>query len=429
MSDKIVVIGGGISGISAGYHLKEKGYDATVYEKDSEWGGLCGNFTINGFRFDKSVHLSFAKSEYVQDLFKKSTDHQINIHKPEAFNYYEGAWVRHPAQNNLFPLPTEVKVAAINDFVENLSVEHKEVNNYDEWLRAQFGNYFSENFPIKYTRKYWTVEAKELSTTWCGVRWYRPSIEEVLRGSFTNETPNTYYAKEMRYPKYGGYKNFLTHMAKNCNIAVNKEVNTINPVTKVVNFKDGTKQDYQDLISSAPLPELIDMLPDVPQVVKDASEKLYATTVNIISLGFNKADIPEHLWYYIYDEDFFPARCYSPSIKSLDNAPEGKSSVQFEVYASRHKDFPMDPNKLMEDIITKGIKMGLFKEEEIIVKDSRILPYGNVVFYNGMERDRKVVKDYIESLGIHLIGRFGQWEYHWTDQSLLTGKAIVDKHF
>ena len=429
MSDKVVVIGGGISGISAGYHLKEKGHDATVYEKDAEWGGLCGNFTINGFRFDKSVHLSFAKSEYVQELFKKSTNNQINIHKPEAFNYYEGAWVRHPAQNNLFPLPTEVKVAAINDFVENLSVEHKEVKNYDEWLRAQFGNYFAENFPIKYTRKYWTVEAKELSTTWCGVRWYKPSIEEVLRGSYTNETPNTYYAKEMRYPKYGGYKSFLTHMASNCDIAVNKEVDTIDPIKKVVTFKDGTKQDYKDLISSAPLPKLIEMLPDVPTEVKDASEKLYATTVNIISLGFNKADIPEHLWYYIYDEDFFPARCYSPSIKSLDNAPEGKSSVQFEVYASRHKNFPMDPNKLMEDIITKGIKMGLFKEEEIIVKDSRILPYGNVVFYDGMENDRKVVKNYIESLGIHLVGRFGQWEYHWTDQSLLTGKAVADKHF
>lgn len=429
MSDKIVVIGGGISGISAGYHLKEKGYDATVYEKDSEWGGLSGNFTVNGFRFDKAVHLSFAKSEYVQSLFKKSTDNQINIHKPEAFNYYEGAWVRHPAQNNLFPLPTEVKVSVIDDFVKNMSVEHNEVNNYEDWLRAQFGNYFAENFPMKYTRKYWTVEAKELSTTWCGVRWYKPSIEEVLRGSYTNETPNTYYAKEMRYPKYGGYKSFLTHMANNCDIAVNKEVQTIDPKQKIVTFKDGEKQDYRDLISSAPLPEVIEMLPNVPSAVKEASDKLYATVVNIISLGFNKADIPEHLWYYIYDEDFFPARCYSPSIKSLDNAPEGKSSVQFEVYASRHKDFPMDPNALMEDIISKGIKMGLFKEEDIIVKDSRILPYGNVVFYDGMEKDRKVVKNYLEELGIHLIGRFGQWEYHWTDQSLLTGKAVADQHF
>ncbi len=138
MSDKVVVIGGGISGISAGYHVREKGHDATVYEKDSEWGGLCNNFTIDGFRFDKSVHLSFAKSKYVQDLFKKSTNNQINIHKPEAFNYYEGAWVRHPAQNNLFPLPTEVKVAAINDFVENLSVEHKEVNNYLNDIHSEY---------------------------------------------------------------------------------------------------------------------------------------------------------------------------------------------------------------------------------------------------------------------------------------------------
>jgi protoporphyrinogen oxidase len=426
-NNRVVVIGAGISGISAGYHLKEKGYNATVYEKDEEWGGLCGNFTIDGFRFDKSVHLSFAASEYVQELFKKSTE--INIHKPESYNYYEGAWVRHPAQNNLAPLPTEVKVAVIDDFIKNMHVEHNDIQNYEDWLRAQFGNYFAENFPMKYTRKYWTVEAKELSTTWCGVRWYKPSITEVLRGSYTNDTPNTYYAKEMRYPKYGGYKSFLSHMAKNCDIEVNKGVVKINPDAKEVTFADGTRESYDHLVSSAPLPELIGFLPAVPEEVQKASEKLFATSVAIVSLGFNKPDIPEHLWYYIYDEDFYPARCYSPSIKSLDNAPEGYSSVQFEIYSSEKKDLPMAVEDLTDDVIQKGVKMGLFKEEDIIVKDARLLPYGNVVFYKGMEEDREIVREYLATLNIHLVGRFGQWEYHWTDQSLLTGKDVVDEHF
>jgi hypothetical protein len=29
---------------------------------------------------------------------------------------------------------------------------------------------------------------------------YQPSIDEVLFGAMTSQTPNTYYVKEMRYP-------------------------------------------------------------------------------------------------------------------------------------------------------------------------------------------------------------------------------------
>jgi len=420
--NEVVILGAGISGISAGYHLKVEGHTSTVYEKDSEWGGLCGNFTIDGFRFDKAVHLSFASNKHVQELFKKSTE--INIHKPDAYNYYKGAWLKHPAQNNLAPLEVDEKVKIISDFIKNSKIEHKNVTNYEEWLRAQYGDYFAENFPMKYTRKYWTVEASELSTTWCGARWYQPSIEEVLEGAFTTETPNTYYAKEMRYPKYGGYKSFLTYMAKDCSIEVNKKAIAIDTNLKKVNFEDGTQVDYSNIVSSLPLPYLISILNDVPKEVIEASEKMYASSVAIVSLGFSKADVPEYLWYYIYDEEFLSARCYSPSMKSADNVPTGCSSVQFEIYFSRERGLALEGDELINHIVDKGITMGLFNKEDIIVKDMRILPYGNVVFYKGMEDDRKIVDDYLDLVKVNRVGRFGQWKYLWTDQALLTGRNI-----
>jgi DNA polymerase III delta subunit len=37
-----------------------------------------------------------------------------------------------------------------------------EIKNYEEWLRVQYGDYFSENFPMVYTEKYWTLKAKDL---------------------------------------------------------------------------------------------------------------------------------------------------------------------------------------------------------------------------------------------------------------------------
>ncbi|HFU77825.1 MAG TPA: hypothetical protein ENK68_04915 [Epsilonproteobacteria bacterium] len=424
MSNKTIVLGAGISGISAAYHLGLRNIDATVYEKDSEWGGLTGNFTIDGFRFDKAVHLSFAKSKYVQELFTRSTP--IIKHKPEASNYYEGYWLKHPAQNNLAPLPVDKKVKIITDFIKNTGKEHT-ITHYESWLRAQYGDYFSENFPMKYTRKYWTVEASELSTTWCGNRMYQPDITEVLQGSYTTDTPNTYYADEMRYPVKGGYKSFLNVMRKECDIVLNKKVISINTDIKTIKFEDGEIQEYTNLISSLPIPYVISILNDVPENVIQASEKLYASSVAIVSLGFSKPDIPEYLWYYIYDEDFLPARCYSPSMKSPDNVPDGCSSVQFEIYFSKEKALALEGEDLINHIITKGVEMNLFEKEDIVVSDARILPYGNVVFYKGMEADRKIVQDYLESVNIHRVGRFGDWAYLWTDQCLLSGKKVAEE--
>lgn len=44
--DNIVILGAGIAGIGAGYKL---GKSATLYEKRNRYGGLCDNFTLNGF--------------------------------------------------------------------------------------------------------------------------------------------------------------------------------------------------------------------------------------------------------------------------------------------------------------------------------------------------------------------------------------------
>ena len=64
-----LIIGAGIAGIASGYELKNNNIDSIILEKNKTWGGLLDNFTIEGFRFDKFVHLSFAKDDYVNNIF------------------------------------------------------------------------------------------------------------------------------------------------------------------------------------------------------------------------------------------------------------------------------------------------------------------------------------------------------------------------
>ncbi len=48
-----LVLGAGIAGISAAWHLQQKGQQSIIPEKDDDWGGLCGHFVIEDFRFFK----------------------------------------------------------------------------------------------------------------------------------------------------------------------------------------------------------------------------------------------------------------------------------------------------------------------------------------------------------------------------------------
>jgi len=422
MNKMIVIIGAGIAGISAAYHLNLKGKKSIIFEKDNSWGGLCNNFEIKGFTFDKAVHLSFTKDKYVKSLFAKSTD--FFTYNPDPTNYYKGVWLKHPAQNNIYPLEVEEKIKIIKDFINRKKV-NKNTEDYENWLRCQYGNYFAENFPMRYTRKYWTLEAKNLSTSWIKNRMYKPTIGELLKGAMTNNTPNTYYANKMRYPKKGGYKSFLNFMAKKCDIRLNKKATLIDIKKKKVFFEDGSSTSYSHLISSIPLPELVGIIKNVPNEIIKAAQNLSWTSIALVSLGFNRPNIPKNLWFYIYDEDFLPSRAYSPSVKSPYNVPKECSSLQFEIYFSKHKKMNMTKEDLINHVVKKSVEIGLFKKEDIMVQDCKIVDYANIIFDHDFKKNREKIHKYLDSIGISYIGRFGEWDYLWSDQSLLSGKSIT----
>lgn len=421
---KNIVLGAGIAGIAAAYELKQNDINSIILEKNNSWGGLLDNFTVDGFRFDKFVHLSFAKDQYVNDVFYKTP---FLKHSPLSYNFYKGSWLKHPAQNNLYPLSKEEKDKILHDFKNRKEVEIADIKNYEEWLRVQYGDYFAENFPMVYTEKYWTVHAKDLETKWVGYRMYKPTIEEIERGCNTSETPNTYYTQEMRYPKEGGYKSFLKPMVEGLTIKTNSRIVNIDVVDKKVTLENGEIYDYDNLISSLPLTEICPLITDIPTEVLAASEKLNYTSGYLVSLGFNKPEIADKLWYYIYDKDILPARVYSPSVKSPENAPENCSSIQAEIYYNKGQKFKMSNSDILEDTIKKFIKIGLFKEEDLIVKDIRCEKYANVVFDHFIYENRQIVLDYLEKNNVISVGRFGEWDYFWSDQSMLSGRDGAHK--
>lgn len=416
-----VILGAGIAGISAGYHLAQKGIDSTIYEKDSDWGGLCGFFEIDGFRFDRFVHFTFTTDDYIISTFEKSSP--LYAHPSVSYNYYKGCWLKHPAMSNLASLPTEEKVKIISNFINRPNKDVSEIKNYDEWLRVQNGNYFTDNFASVYTRKYWGQEPKDMETKWIGQRIRCADLNEVLKGSYAEQKENFYYTNYMKYPKKGGFRSILDNCRKEVDIKFNKKVVRIDTRKKFVYFADGSKEQYDRLISSLPLPEIVKMIDACPKDVLEAAQKLNWTCGYQISLGFNRPDIAKYLWFYVYDEDILPARVYSPNLKSADNVPEGCSSLQAEVFFDSKANIPA-ADEVLEQTVEKLKQICRFDDADIVVKDIRFEKYANVSFTHGIYQNREIILNYLKEIGIESIGRFGKWDYLWTFQAFKTGMEL-----
>jgi protoporphyrinogen oxidase len=418
-----VILGGGIAGIAAAYRARMGGKKAFVLEAQSRPGGLLDSFGVDGFVFDRAVHLSFASEPEVRAVFDRTP---YITHRPDSPCFDDGLWIRHPAQNNMFPLSTKEKIELIAGLAAHPITE---VRNYRDWLIYQYGEPIAKRWPLIYTEKYWTVPAEELGTDWIGARMRRADLREVLEGAFSKDTPSTYYIKEMRYPERGGYRAFLEPMINEVEIHCNHRVIEIDARGQTVGIENGTKIQYQTLISTLPLPLLIEMLPNAPEDVRAAAATLFTTEIDLISVAFNRPRVSPALWFYIYDRDILAARAYAPDWKSPNNVPAGCSALQFEIYSSRKLPQKHSPDELKANTVQALIKMNIASEKDIIFVHHTHVPYANVVFDLGMEQRRDLVRKWVESQGIHLAGRFGEWDYLWSHQAMMSGYHAAERAF
>lgn len=245
-------------------------------------------------------------------------------------------------------------------------------------------------------------------------------MKEILEGMNSSETPITYYAKEMRYPKIGGFKKFLSTFSNEKNIRYHQEVIQIDTKNKIVCTIDNVYH-YEHLFSSIPLPEYKHLIKNISEDIVSNIEQLHWTSGYTVSLGMKGELLKKHLWDYIYDEDILPARIYSPSEKSPDNVPKGCCSLQAEVYFRDDKLPKTDMKSILEDTICNLHKIDIIDRQSLVVKDIRFEKYANVIFDHNIYYTRDRGLSYLKSQNIIPIGRFGEWEYLWSDQSFING--------
>ena len=99
---RVVVIGGGFTGLAAAYQLTKMGIGVTLIEGDAEVGGLAGCFEVNGERLEKFYHHWFVTDSHIMELVKElGREHDIIIRPTRTGMYFA---------NNFFNLSAPLDV-------------------------------------------------------------------------------------------------------------------------------------------------------------------------------------------------------------------------------------------------------------------------------------------------------------------------------
>jgi protoporphyrinogen oxidase len=328
---------------------------------------------------------------------------------------------------HLHGLPDDVVVKTITDFVEEQYAPERPIHNYADWLYATFGRTFAESFPMQYTRKYHTTAAENLSTDWLGPRIYRPNLEEVLRGALSNSAAHKHYITHFRYPSEGGFMCYLRKFVPMGNLRLRHEVVAIDPRERTLECSNGVLSEYDQLISSIPLPDLVPMIRGTPPEVLDAAGRLACSSCVLVNLGVDRQDLSTAHMTYFYDEDICFSRLGFPHMLSPRNAPPGTGSIQAEVYFSdKYKPFKGSPEDYIPLVVNDLRTCGLLRDDDrILSEQAMFLRYANVIFDFERLKSLEIVHGYLDEIGISYCGRYGDWGYMWTDESFISGEKAA----
>ena len=81
---------------------------------------------------------------------------------------------------------------------------------------------------------------------------------------------------------------------------------------------------------------------------------------------------------------------------------------------------------LLQQAIDQLDAIEVINKNYICLKDIRFSKYCNILFDHMVYDSREAALDILKADGIIPIGRFGRWEYLWSDQAFLSGYNALD---
>lgn len=418
----ILIIGGGLSGLSAAYQLRD--LDILVLEKEGREGGLCRSNYVDGFIFDMAGHMLHIGEGWLRAFIGSIMEVGLRIHRRRSFVYMMDRMIPYPFQMNFWMIP-EIAEECMEGLMRARGGGTGEDEGFESWIRRRFGEGIAKHFMIPYNKKLWRVELEGMTSEWAEKFIPIPELGKILQMRFPKTDVG--YNAVFYYPEEGGIeelvKGFTRHVRDK--IVLDSEVKEVVAREKVVVTGSGRAIRYKVLISSVPLRDLVDMVVDAPEEFKVLGRGLRATSVLCYNLGIRGEAIPGVHWIY-FPEDLFPFyRVGIPTNFASHLAPKGYSSLYVEISFGDGE----RPEESLFGLVVEGLeRLGIIRSEgDVVVKESVWIEKAYCIYDKGRREALGRIMPYLEENGIISIGRYGRWEYSSMQDAIIQGRDAGKK--
>lgn len=431
---RIIIIGAGLTGLSAYEQLKDKG-EVIVFEKNSQVGGLTRTEQNKGFRFDHAghfLHFNHRKTEKkVTSYFKKE-----NISKVQRKSYIfsKNRYIPYPFQSHIYYLPLEIKKECLLEFLKTFNYKEKYAEkNFYSWMTKKFGKGIVKYFMLPYNKKLWAVHPSSMTTEWMSRFVPKPSPEEIITGALSKGKKGQGYNAYFHYPRYGIGELSKKMVSDYKDIRLNSKVEEVDWEKKTIKV-NGREYEYDYLISTIPLKEFIlEILEPKDSNLSEKAKRLKHNSVLNINIGWegNKSEgIPEGAsWIYFPEQENIFYRVGFPANISSDMVPKKCWSCFVEIAYQENKFPSKEKYKELERKVIKRLK-----ELKIIPSDVKIKVFvtlainpAYVIYDKNWKESRDFLLKYLEAKNMFSGGRYGGWEYSTMEEAIEWGERLALK--
>ncbi len=238
---KIAIIGAGVSGMSAAHFLKDK-YDVTVFEKDSQPGGLIKCRRIDGSLFHTcGGHVFNSKRQDVLDWFWSKFDKEEEFTKADRNSCVfmdkndsslEHTDIPYPIENHMYLFDKATQAAFYEDLeeidkVKGTNAKFTDYNSFGDFLRWRFGKTLYELYFQPYNEKVWRRDLTTVPMSWMEGKLPMPTTQEMRDNNTNKVEEKAFVHSTFWYEKRNGSQYLADKMAEGLNIKYNSDIDSI----------------------------------------------------------------------------------------------------------------------------------------------------------------------------------------------------------
>lgn len=232
------------------------------------------------------------------------------------------------------------------------------------------------------------------------------------------------------YPIQGGLQSLMSGFVPHIKgtVELNADVIHLSPANHTLTLADGRRYQYDQMISTIPLPELVTIIgSEAPVEVRQAAAGLKHLSARCVHLGVARKNITDKHWIYYPEETIF-YRIFAQGNASPEcNAPGGFALTCEITYSPEWKPLSVSDKDLIDRCIQDCIKVGLLRNDDsIIVANETDMPYAYVVHDHARAGHVDTIKAWLARHDIALAGRYSEWECDSSEHAFIAGRKAAD---